>query len=127
MRLAMRDGESSPTSRLHQRPRHVDATWDAAETAAVKAVFGDRARKLIFGSTKSMTGHLLGAAGAFEAGVCASSCKWGSSPDHQPVHTRSRLRPRLGAQQGVKRHVDVRSRIPSGSAAQRDARHPRAA
>ena len=39
---------------------------DAAETQAVKAVFGDRARQLVFGSTKSMTGHLLGGAGALE-------------------------------------------------------------
>jgi len=39
---------------------------DVAETRAVKSVFGDRARDLIFGSTKSMTGHLLGGAGAFE-------------------------------------------------------------
>ena len=42
---------------------------DIAETEAVKAVFGDQARKLVFGSTKSMTGHLLGAAGALEFGV----------------------------------------------------------
>jgi 3-oxoacyl-[acyl-carrier-protein] synthase II len=39
---------------------------DIAETLAVKAVFGEHARKLIFGSTKSMTGHLLGGAGALE-------------------------------------------------------------
>jgi len=43
---------------------------DAAETAAVKAVFGTQAKKLVFGSTKSMTGHLLGAAGALEFAVC---------------------------------------------------------
>jgi 3-oxoacyl-[acyl-carrier-protein] synthase II len=39
---------------------------DIAETQAVKAVFGDHARSLVFGSTKSMTGHLLGGAGALE-------------------------------------------------------------
>jgi 3-oxoacyl-[acyl-carrier-protein] synthase II len=42
---------------------------DVAETEAVKAVFGEQATKLVFGSTKSMTGHLLGAAGALEFGV----------------------------------------------------------
>lgn len=39
---------------------------DVAETRAVKSVFGEQARKLVFGSTKSMTGHLLGGAGALE-------------------------------------------------------------
>jgi len=42
---------------------------DVAETEAVKAVFGNQAWKLVFGSTKSMTGHLLGGAGALEFGV----------------------------------------------------------
>jgi 3-oxoacyl-[acyl-carrier-protein] synthase II len=53
---------------------------DAAETAAVKAVFGNQARKLIFGSTKSMTGHLLGAAGALEFTVCALAVQQGRIP-----------------------------------------------
>jgi 3-oxoacyl-[acyl-carrier-protein] synthase II len=43
---------------------------DTAETKAVKAVFGDCARGLVFGSTKSMTGHLLGAAGGVEFAIC---------------------------------------------------------
>jgi 3-oxoacyl-[acyl-carrier-protein] synthase II len=42
---------------------------DIAETQAVKKVFGDLAYQLVFGSTKSMTGHLLGAAGALEFAI----------------------------------------------------------
>jgi 3-oxoacyl-[acyl-carrier-protein] synthase II len=44
---------------------------DANETAAVKAAFGDHARKLAVNSTKSMHGHLLGAAGGLEAVITA--------------------------------------------------------
>ena len=53
---------------------------DLAETRAVKAVFGDLTKDLAVSSTKSMMGHLLGAAGAVETIVCALAIKHGVVP-----------------------------------------------
>lgn len=53
---------------------------DKYETLAIKAVFGEYAKELAVSSTKSMTGHMLGAAGAIEAIVCAKALQEGIVP-----------------------------------------------
>jgi 3-oxoacyl-[acyl-carrier-protein] synthase II len=53
---------------------------DREETAAIKHVFGEHAYKLLVSSTKSMTGHLLGAAGALEAIACLLAIRDGCIP-----------------------------------------------
>ena len=53
---------------------------DSTETAAIKLVFGDHAAKLPISSTKSMTGHLLGGAGALESLVCLLAIRDGVLP-----------------------------------------------
>jgi 3-oxoacyl-[acyl-carrier-protein] synthase II len=55
-------------------------TGDPIEVVAVKSVFGNHARRLMMGSTKSMTGHLLGAAGGLEAVATALSIARGVVP-----------------------------------------------
>lgn len=68
MRLAMRDANLAP-EQIGYINAHGTATEanDRTETLAIRAVFGDLADKLAVSSTKSMHGHALGAAGAFEA------------------------------------------------------------
>lgn len=53
---------------------------DSFETQAIKKVFGEHSKKLMVSSTKSMTGHLLGAAGGIEAIICALALKEGFVP-----------------------------------------------
>ena len=53
---------------------------DREETSAIKQVFGEHAYKLMVSSTKSMSGHLLGAAGAFEAIACLLALREGCIP-----------------------------------------------
>jgi 3-oxoacyl-[acyl-carrier-protein] synthase II len=81
MRLCLADGNVSPAE-VGYINAHGTSTQqgDVAETEAVKAVFGEHARKLIFGSTKSMTGHLLGGAGALEFAVSLLAARCGVVP-----------------------------------------------
>jgi 3-oxoacyl-[acyl-carrier-protein] synthase II len=81
MRACLEDGKI-PLGEVDYINAHGTSTQqgDIAETEAVKAVFGDQARRLVFGSTKSMTGHLLGAAGALEFGVALLSARCGVIP-----------------------------------------------
>jgi len=53
---------------------------DKMETTAIKTVFGDHAYRMPISSTKSMVGHLIGTAGAFEAAVCIMAIQHGIIP-----------------------------------------------
>lgn len=81
MRLALKDAGVSVED-VDYINAHGTSTGpnDAAETAAIKTVFESYASKLAISSTKSMTGHLMGAAGAIEAIICALGIERGAIP-----------------------------------------------
>src|SRR5438034_1483704 len=76
MRRAMQDAKLTPSD-IDYVNAHGTSTPanDLNETKAIKAVFGDRAYDVNVSSTKSMTGHMLGAAGAVEFILCALSVR----------------------------------------------------
>jgi len=72
MRLALVDGAVNPTEIDYINAHGTSTPYnDLVETLAIKRVFGEHAARLAVSSTKSMTGHALGAAGAIEAGFTA--------------------------------------------------------
>lgn len=81
MRLALKDAGVSVED-VDYINAHGTSTGpnDAAETSAIKTVFGSYASNLAISSTKSMTGHLMGAAGAIEAVICAIAIERGAIP-----------------------------------------------
>lgn len=81
MRRALDDARLTPADIGYVNAHGTSTPFnDRTETAAIKAVFGDRARTLPVSSTKSMTGHMLGAAGGVEAGIAALALHRGVLP-----------------------------------------------
>ncbi len=81
MELALEHAQLS-VDRVDYINAHATSTGlgDVAETRAIKTVFGDRAKSVSISSTKSMTGHLLGGAGAVEMAACALAIRDGVIP-----------------------------------------------
>jgi 3-oxoacyl-[acyl-carrier-protein] synthase II len=81
MRLALKDA-GWRTDEVDYINAHGTSTKmnDLNESIAIRKVFGDHARKLMVSSTKSMTGHMLGAAGGVETAICALAISRGVVP-----------------------------------------------
>ncbi len=81
MTLALRDARVEPSAVGYINAHGTSTPYnDKSETMAIKRVFGDHARRLAISSTKSMTGHLLGAAGGIEAIATAFAIHHGILP-----------------------------------------------
>jgi 3-oxoacyl-[acyl-carrier-protein] synthase II len=81
MRLALEDGDVDPLEVDYINAHGTSTPYnDANETQAIKRLFGEHAARIAVSSTKSMTGHALGAAGAIEAAYAALALHHGILP-----------------------------------------------
>ncbi len=81
MKLALRDAKLEPSAVTYVNAHGTSTKQgDIAETQALKVVFGEHAKKLMVSSTKSMTGHMLGAAGGVEAAFAVLAIERGIIP-----------------------------------------------
>ena len=81
MKLAIEDAGINPSDVSYINAHGTSTPYnDKFETQAIKTAFGEAARDIPVSSTKSMTGHMLGAAGAIEAIVCAKALQEGFVP-----------------------------------------------
>jgi 3-oxoacyl-[acyl-carrier-protein] synthase II len=78
---------------------------DLSETKALKAALGDMAYKIPVSSTKSMTGHMMGATGALEAIFCVQAIRNGIPLRPSIMKHRIRMRPRLHSEQSQRRKL----------------------
>jgi len=81
MAMALTDGDIKADDISYINAHGTSTQYnDKFETAAIKSTFGDYAYKLPVSSTKSMTGHMLGASGAIEAIICVKALEEGFVP-----------------------------------------------
>jgi beta-ketoacyl-acyl-carrier-protein synthase II len=81
MKMALKDAKLDPTNISYINAHGTSTSLnDKLETQAIKQVFGSQAKKVPISSTKSMMGHLLGAAGSVELIICALAIKNGIIP-----------------------------------------------
>ena len=108
MELAIKDAGIQPSDVTYINAHGTSTKYnDHFETEAIKSVFGDAAYKVAVSSTKSMTGHMLGAAGVAEAIVCALAIRDGYIPatinyEHPDPDCDLDIVPNVGREQEVR-------------------------
>ena len=89
MRSALEDSGLRPEDIDHINAHGTSTPMnDRSECAAIRAVLGDAADRILVSSTKSLMGHLIAAAGAVEAGLCALAIQGGAVPENANLRER---------------------------------------